>query len=640
MAFGADGGKSGRSDSKAARVWRGPSSGAAFRAEGPFGLMRRPGATSEGQSFYHSSFTAGEWAKSILLRVGVPAALIAFLLYSSRYEMGSLAWLQKVGIVVSLACFAAWWLVHWYFAIWRKSNADNDRSAPIVTVCRAVLALALLFIACIVAVSVSGANLLSPTGDVGSPLAIIASAWGTFWESGMLPAVALFAAVRLASCFYKRWAAGFEATETLWWIDAAARACSIALHIIAVLGLVVAACKFSPLLLALAMSGLYGGDVVFYVALEGSWAAELAAALGQLAAADAWWVLAIALVVNTVWRRFCLWRDVSSEAEKQRLKQERTNAPASTGAGSEENAKVPALRTYLLRRVSVVVAVTGWVVLAFAVVAVFLSLVNPASGPGLGLIGPLMVSVFGVDTALPMAVIAFIVIQALLAVEERWNDATRARHGCLNGLAKLVLYASEVGLAGQVIYGIVLAQGRYDTLGLVMGQVTGGFANPTLWTFLAQVVARTVFIVVVACLGLALLIFVLSALAGGGGGSSGGSGGGGYGGGSGGGGGGAFAGGGFGGSGSKVQTVNDRYGRRLASVADEGIFGTAVRDRYGGKIGEVTTNWDGSTRVRVGNDEYRVRDAAFGSDKIVSKDGEDIGRVSESGWGDDRFREN
>ena len=65
-----------------------------------------------------------------------------------------------------------------------------------------------------------------------------------------------------------------------------------------------------------------------------------------------------------------------------------------------------------------------------------------------------------------------------------------------------------------------------------------------------------------------------------------------------------------------------------------------MRDRHGGKIGEVTTNWDGSTRVRVGNDEYRVRDAAFGSDKIVSKDGEDIGRVSESGWGDDRFREN
>ena len=298
---------------------------------------------------------------------------------------------------------------------------------------------------------------------------------------------------------------------------------------------------------------------------------------------------------------------------------------------------MPSLRTYLLRRVSVVVAGAGWVVLVFAVVAVFLSLVNPAMGPGLGLIGPLMVSVFGTDTALPMAVIAFTVIQALLAVEERWNDATRERHGCLNGLAKLVLYASEVGLAGLVIYGIVLAQGRYDALGLVMSQVTSGFTSPTLWTFLAQVVARTVFIVVVACLGLALLIFVLSALAGGGGGSSGG---GGYGGGSGGGGGGAFAGGGFGGSGSKVQTVNDRYGRRLASVADEGIFGTAVRDRHGGKIGEVTTNWDGSTRVRVGNDEYRVRDAAFGSDKIVSKDGEDIGRVSESGWGDDRFREN
>ena len=113
MAFGADGGKSGRSDSKTARVWRGPSSGTAFRAEGPFGLVRRPGATSEKQPFYHLSFTAGEWAKSILLRVGVPAALIAFLLYSSRYEMGSLAWLQKMGIAVSLACFAAWWLVHW-----------------------------------------------------------------------------------------------------------------------------------------------------------------------------------------------------------------------------------------------------------------------------------------------------------------------------------------------------------------------------------------------------------------------------------------------------------------------------------------------------------------------------------------------
>lgn len=264
----------------------------------------------------------------------------------------------------------------------------------------------------------------------------------------------------------------------------------------------------------------------------------------------------------------------------------------------------------------------------------FISLVNPATGPGLRHTGPLLMSLSGGGFALPMAIVAFIVIQALLAVEERWNDATRGEHGCLNGLAKLVLYVGVAVCAGLVIYGIVMAQTRYNALGLLATQVTDGFAMPTLWTFLVQVIARTVYIIVAACIGLALLIFFLSALLSGDGG--GGGGGGGYGGGSG--GGGSVSAG--GGSGSKVQTVNDRYGRRLASIEDEGIFGTTVRDRHGAKIGTVRTGLDGRKHVNVGNDEYQVRDSLFGNDKIVSKNGEDIGRIGESGWGDDRFRKN
>jgi hypothetical protein len=580
--------------------------------------------------FAKPDITAGEWVKSVILRVGLPAAIVALCVGISNPQPDQLPPSMIPCVATIAALFALGWLAHWIYAQWRKANEGNERRKPIVSICRAAGTMLLLYLFTLVCAL--GLPALAPT-DPKSATDTLAWGWEIFWQSGMPLAIALMAAVRLINYGYNRLMARMEATEALWWIDAAARAVLIVLHIIAVLGIVIAVCLNYPMMHLLSVSGLYSTENIGYVTLEGPWLDELRTALGQLAAAGAWTLIAIALVVNAAWRRLVLWRDVRIEAEKQEIKA-RAERGESRGlmyknryGGMSQANEMPGVGTYLALRASNIVAGFAWAALAIAIVAVGISLVNPATGSGLSHIAPLMHAILTASPALPIAAGAFIVVEALLAVEQRWNDATAESHGCLHPIAKLVLYAGLAACIGLVLSAIAMAQMKYDALEAIALQATSGFAVPTIWTFVIQVTLQTAFYVIVAAV---VLFVVIELLVGGDTGGAGG--GGGYGGGAVGGGSSSF------GGGSKAKTVNDRYGRKLVELDDGGIFSQpTVRDRHGAKIGTARESFDGSTHVRIGDDEYQVRDALFSDDKIISKDGEEVGRIRESGWGDDRF---
>lgn len=582
------------------------------------------------EPFAKPDITAGEWVKSVILRVGLPAAIVALCVGASKSLPDQLPPSMIPCIAAIAALFALGWLAHWIYAQWRKANEGNERSKPIVSICRAAGTMLLLYL--LTLVCALGLPALAPT-DPKSATDTLAWGWEIFWQSGMPLAIALMAAVRLINYGHNRLMARMEATEALWWIDAAARAVLTVLHFVAVLGIVIAVCLNYPMMHLLSVSGLYSTENIGYVTLEGPWLDELTAALGQLAAAGAWTLIAIALVVNAAWRRLVLWCDVRIEAEKQEIKA-RAERGESRGlmyknwyGGMTQANEMPGVGTYLALRASNIVAGFAWAALAIAIVAVGISLVNPATGSGFSHIVPLMRAILTASPALPIAAGAFIVVEALLAVEQRWNDATAESHGCLHPIAKLVLYAGLAACIGLVLYAIAMAQMKYDALEAIALQATSGFAMPTIWTFVIQVTLQTAFYVIVAAV---VLFVVIELLVGGDTGGAGG--GGGYGGGAVGGGSSSF------GGGSKTKTVNDRYGRKLVELDDGGIFSQpTVRDRHGAKIGTARESFDGSTHVRIGDDEYQVRDALFSDDKIVSKDGEEVGRIRESGWGDDRF---
>lgn len=580
----------------------------------------------------HPHVSAGDWAKSLFLRAGVPLAFAALCLFLSSKDPAAFPLGIAQSILVVAGLFALWWVAHWRYALWRKANADDERSLPIAIAGRTASWLLLAFIYTLFGVfALPGAV----EGAIASPGLFLEEGWGLFWRCGALPAIALMGAVRIASCLYRRWAATQEASEALWWIDAAARAVLVVLHIVGVVGIVVCASLHEPTLCLLSRSGLYGS--VVYPELDGSWLDEFASALGQLAAADVWLLVIVALAVNIVWRRFALWREVRFEIERNEIEERRQRGEGrgltyKNLHGKKDQAReVPSVRTYLTRRIASVVSGFGWAALAIAALAAVLSLVNPATGSGLAHVVPLASSVVFASPALPAAAVAFVAIQALWAVEQWWWEATAQSHWFLNGLAKLVLYVGVAACALGVLYALGQALAVNHVFDAIVVQMSMGLLAPTVWTLVAQVAAQTAIYVLIV---VAVIVVAALLIAGWAGGDSGSGGGGGVGGGAGG-----SAGAGFGGgSSSKRQSVNDRYGRRLVSVEDEGIFGTAVRDRHGVKIGTAHEGFDGNTHVRIGDDEYQVRDALFGNDRIVSKNGEDVGRISESGSGDDRFR--
>ena len=154
-------------------------------------------------------------------------------------------------------------------------------------------------------------------------------------------------------------------------------------------------------------------------------------------------------------------------------------------------------------------------------------------------------------------------------------------------------------------------------------------ATPNIWGYLVNLVITVVLVIVGICVALVVIVLIASGDGGGGGAGAGAGGGG---------GGGSSFGGGFSRD-PQRQTITDRYGNKLLEVDDSGIFGpTKLRDRHGAAVGTVRDRFDGSTSVRMGDNEYRVRDAPLSSDKIVTKDGQEVGRIQTDHHGDDVFR--
>lgn len=311
------------------------------------------------EPFAKPDITAGEWVKSVILRVGLPAGIVALCVGISNSQPSQLPPSMIPCIATIAALFALGWLAHWIYAQWREANKENERRKPIVSICRAAGTMLLLYLFTLVCAL--GLPALAPA-DPKSATDTLAWGWEIFWQSGMPLAIALMAAVRLIDYGYNRLMARMEATEALWWIDAAARAVLTVLHIVAVLGIIIAVCLNYPMMYLLSVSGLYSTENIGYVTLEGPWLDELRAALGQLVSAGAWALIAIALVANAVWRRFILWRDVRIEAEKQEIKA-RAERGESRGlmyknwyGGMTQANEMPGVGTYLALRASNIVA--------------------------------------------------------------------------------------------------------------------------------------------------------------------------------------------------------------------------------------------------------------------------------------------
>lgn len=560
-----------------------------------------------GKPFVWPEMSVGTWVKALLLRIGLPAVFAAVFWRSSISPHAGDLRPAVEGLALVSVCFAVWWVLHWVYACWRDANAGNERSGPVVTACRAVFALLFLYLVSLFGMVMGGSTLGMASESLG---ALLGAALGQLLASGLVFAVALLAAVRIASRCFQSWTARREPTEQLWWTDAVGRAALVILHLVAAVGLLVAFCKFTPLMIVMEQSGLFSSDTVTYVALTGSWLQEFASALGQLASSGMLLVVVAALAIRIAFKRFRLWSELKFEQEKQRV-------------------EVPRTRFYLLKRALPLLSGIGWVLLILALIAAMLSLVDHSAGMPLMYLSLFLSALFTPSPALPLALVAFVAAQALFGAVEHWNDATANRHGFLNGLTRFLLYAVMAACALLVLYAIVDVQYSYHLFDLVSERMQVSTYVPTVWTFLMQVALRTSYLMFVVIVVLAIICLVIAAFVDGGGGGGGAT--------AGGGGGGAYAGSSFGsgGSSSKKQTVNDRYGRKLLSIEDEGILGTTVRDRYGNKVGDAHEGILGTQHVRIGDDTYEVTDGILGT-KNVSKDGRTIGYIDE----DSKFRHN
>ena len=173
--------------------------------------------------------------KALLLRIGLPAAFalvvsLPVLAGNSSTPPGYQSF--AAGMAMVAAAFALWWTCHWFFAMWRKANADNDRIAPIVWACRDVLTMIALLAVAIFVCAMNGA------GAVGGPWALAGSSFASLIQSGLPVTVAALALVRVASLAWRSWSATMEPTEALWWLDAAARIVGVLLHLVAIVATV------------------------------------------------------------------------------------------------------------------------------------------------------------------------------------------------------------------------------------------------------------------------------------------------------------------------------------------------------------------------------------------------------------------
>lgn len=569
------------------------------------------------------------------MRLGIPLALAAVLLFGIQTRSLEYGFFG-ISFAITTAVAALGWLAHWLYAKWRNANQGNDNFKPVAWICRYALTLVALYAIALAARMFYLSADLNTTEGVGT---FFISTLGMLWDSGLPISLALFVAVHIANLRYMRWAADMEANEALWWLDAAVRIVRALLYGAVVIAIVASAVLFAPISYFAGASGLFSGEVT-PMPLEGPWWKLAATMIAQLAGAGTLGVIVLMMIVYTIWRCGSLWFKVQGDREIQRQEDERLQALQVAQALDvpvpDFKPIVRSMKTTVRERAFGLAVVLILIVLGVVLFATLFSLIQPNPALRVNMLVYLPWTLLASSPALPLAAVLSGGASLLLAAESQWYRATELKHDFVNWLTKVIVVLAVIASIGLAVYAMYRAQEHTNIIGVAVAQFQEALMTPNIWTLLAQTVVRTVSLIVMACVVLIVLVIIIAALAGGGGGSTAGaSGGGGY----------ASSGGGyaagsssFGSStDSKRQSVNDRYGRKLVEVEDSALFGTSIKDRHGGKIGTVNKSWDGSTHVTIGDDEYHVRDAPFSSDKIVEKDGEEVGRIRESGQGDERF---
>lgn len=599
-----------------------------------FGLVRRARQPEERIPFEQPDLTVGPAIKAALIRGLVCAVFPALMMWPvvTGYLRGDSGYtLLAYDLAIVFGMLFICWMLHWFFAAWRKPNADNPRAVPIICLGRFVVTAGAL-----VVIALAGELVGLITAEVGEdPGALLLHGVSSLTSSGMVVAVAIPYAIHALHSFWKRWVTTMEPTEALWWMDAVERmVCVVAYAISAVLimaasllwvplwGLV----RFVPFIDASSIPGF----------VEGTWPSVGIAMLQQTAASGVLTVVVVMLIVRTLWSRVKLWLDVRADwGQKQH--QAREEARKAAGDSQLPTPYVPELRDALIRNVGGICVVVAYLVLAVALALAVIALTaQGAVGVTWSMLwgyvwsALLTTSPITPFASVPLAVVLAVIVGGCDALERHWYEAGGLKHGFIHGCVRLCVYAGYLAAVAAMGAAVVSAQMQTGFIGVLTQCFQAGLASVGAWASIVRFLASFIFAVLIICLIVVVGGFFLLALLGGAGEEAAS---------------GAGAGGGGGytssfgsSSSSKRQTVNDRYGRKLVEIDDSSLFGqTVVRDRHGNKVGTVRDGWDGATHVQVGDEEYRVRDATFSNDKIIEKDGKEVGRVRESSWGDDRL---
>lgn len=572
------------------------------RRENRQGLLRRATTPSCGPLELFP-FTFKSLTIRAVFAVGIPAAIAAFFAWQAPWD-GFVHDSNIFGVFISVG---VWSLACWCYAQFGSANEGNDRARPLKSV--GILALiitfclmACAFVAWIEYLRMTHLNIMTNGNDVVPWSTYMAQLVDSFVASGLPVTLTLFTCVRIASWAWRRWSEAFEASEALWWLDTGVRVLKFFAHLLAVLAV-------GASLALLCEAGLYPNIPLWF---NGSWWTGVASLVQQLAQTGMLWVLAAACVLRVAWRRFKLWNDVRTERERSLWRQQPDPKPD----------LAISTKTAFLSAIASVVRTVCLTAIALAFIASALALVYPEGLPSVTLLATMASAL--TTGPLAGALVACVALYLARLAKNRWAMSSGKTYGFLRGLATFVWALAAIATAGLALYGIVCAQqatGVFSTLGW---QLQSGLENPNIWGFVIHLLIVVAIVIIVLCIVVMLIPFGEGGAGGGGGGYAAGGGGGGS---------------SFGSSSDpKRQSVNDRFGRKLVEVDDSGIFSpTTLRDRHGSKIGTARESWDGSTHVSIGDDEYRVREALFSSDKIVEKDGEEVGRIRESGRCDERF---
>lgn len=589
-----------------------------------------------------------DWAKAIAIRALVPIAIAGIISFFSISETDYV----RFGVFVPAIAVAVWWVLHWYLKQWRDAqnsgmlfvkqwkNAHNVGVYPIVkAVCR-VRFLIMLYALCVVFAYIVISQ-QSDGAQAFDPFMILSDAWNVFVSTGLMQTAVLFIGIGIAYSFYIYWAKGMEDTEALWWLDAVISIVRVFLCILAFIGLLSALSLLGWIWFAIFEDGSMS-TLAAAADTANIWAPRVMLMVQHFVEVGAAQIVLVMLVVNTLWKRLHEW----CESESAKSNKEGGSKADDEHAESSLSGVAPELIDKIGSVVRIIVLVILAVMLFFAV----FSLVN-AGEERIDLFGALWGALFGSSIGLPVAAVLLIAGTALNCVVGFWHKATEKKHGALNSLGKFASYAMMLASAGFAVYALAMAEMQTGCFSNLPGTMTACVERASyspwadyiaqLWKF-AGVLAVATVIIVIAAVYLAYDnahspdyvggSYVYNGDYNSGGTSS-------FGGGSSSGAGSSFWGGGssgssfWGGSSNPNTQVNDKYGRKIAEVDRSGIFSpTVVRDKHGAKMGTVhESSFGGRTKVSIGDDTYEVRDAFFGSDKVVMKDGKEVGRLDSDG---------